>query len=134
MANIQPLTLIYGRTAGGVNVPVLVDDDGKIVTTGGSPNPFDQDLNTDDNVSFNQVTLPFTATRVVFAGASGVLSTDAGLVYNSTTDTLTAGTFIPVTTYKSVDGSSGVAAASITSGDLVGKTITVKNGLIVGYA
>ncbi len=34
----------------------------------------------------------------------------------------------------SSDGSAGLATASITSADLVGKTITVKDGLITGYA
>lgn len=53
----HPEALLFGRTSGGVNVPLRVDALGRLVTTGGSPsNPFDQDLNTTDNVTFNTVT------------------------------------------------------------------------------
>jgi hypothetical protein len=51
-ANPQPSVLLYGRTAGGDNVPVLVGTDGLLA---GGGNPFNQDLNTTDDVTFDAV-------------------------------------------------------------------------------
>ena len=54
----------------------------------------DQDLGTGDSPTFTGLTLSsLTDTRVLFAGASGVISDDAGLTYALATDILTAGTY-----------------------------------------
>jgi hypothetical protein len=50
----KPFVVLVGRTSGGDNVPVRVDDDGLLA---GGGNPFDQDLNTTDDVEFNSVTV-----------------------------------------------------------------------------
>lgn len=39
----------------------------------------------------------------------------------------------PTTGYNAVDGSAGIST-TITTGSLVGKTVTIKNGLITGFA
>lgn len=63
------------------------------------------------------------------AGAFGGTS---GLTFDGTK--LVAPTVQPSTSYKSTDGTAGKATASITTAGLVGKTITVKDGLITDFA
>jgi hypothetical protein len=48
-ASPKPGVLLFGRTAGGDNVPVLVGTDGLLA---GGGNPFDQNLSTTDSPTF----------------------------------------------------------------------------------
>jgi hypothetical protein len=57
-----PGTLLYGRTALGENLPVLVDSNGLLA---GGGNPFDQDLNTTDDVQFDALTVTSVAATTV---------------------------------------------------------------------
>lgn len=100
---IHPATLLYGRTATDENVPVLVDADGKIVTTGGNTNPFDQDLNTDDTPTLAGLTL------------TGALTLTTGVV--------TSGTYTPTRSAESnLDSNVTPTAAQYLR---VGATVTV---------
>jgi len=79
------LTLI-GQSISGVAVPGGIDHDSLLNVH--------QDVNTDASPIWVGATLSgLTATRVLFAGASGVISDDAGLTYASATNILTASTF-----------------------------------------
>lgn len=68
-----PGVLLFGRTAGGLNVPVLVDDDGFLA---GGGNPFDQLLNTDSAVAFDALTVGGFDFPAVDGNADDVLTTD----------------------------------------------------------
>ncbi len=67
----KPGVLLYGRTVAGINVPVLVDATGLLA---GGGNPFDQDLNTTDDVTFDAITATSLTASGAVQGASGVIT------------------------------------------------------------
>ena len=77
----------------------------------------------------------FTSGELLFGNGTGALLVDSGLSWDNTTKVLSV-TNIKATAiggYASSDGSTGITA-TITTASLVGKTITVKDGLITGFA
>ena len=113
----------FGNTltqpSGGVNIGMLLlgmglswDTDGYII------------------IGSNANTIFISDTSINTGGFVGIgLSTVAQL-----TDQLTvAGNIKTLSTYKSSDGSSGIST-TITTSSLAGKTITVKDGIITGFA
>lgn len=73
---------------------------------------------------FNAIPTPITTANLKIDGATG-----NGIFKG----TVTATDFVPTDNYKSVDGSAGLST-TITTTTLVGKTITIKNGIITGFA
>lgn len=68
-----------------------VNEGTSLVLSGGVLNAI-QDIRTSASPDFTGLSISgLTATRVLFAGASGVISDDAGMTYVSGTDTLTVG-------------------------------------------
>ncbi len=64
---------------------------------------------------------------------AGQFSVNGNTGATSFSGVVTADTFIPTTGYKSVDSSVGITQ-TVTTATLVGKTMTFKNGLLVGFA
>lgn len=77
------------------------------------------------------------ATTFTVSGTTSVTLPTSGTLVNSVVASLpslgTVGTLTPTGGYNAVDGSAGIST-TITSASLAGKTITVKNGLITGFA
>jgi hypothetical protein len=82
LASVSDLTSWVAGTAN--RVTVSDDGDGTITLSG------PQDIHTGASPTFTGLTLSgLTNTRVLYAGSGGVISNDAGMTYDASTDTLT---------------------------------------------
>ena len=110
MPNPKPMFLMFGRTALGVNVPVRVDAAGLLA---GGGNPFDQDLNTTDEVEFAKVVSPDIEASNLTSGKIPIASTGGKLIDGQT----------PLAGTK-------VYYVSDTSGGAVTRKLTFTNGIL----
>lgn len=74
-----------------------------------------------------------SVTSVTVAAANNGLSAAFANATSTPALIIGIGTVQPATAYNAVDGSPGIST-TVTTASLVGKTITVKNGLITGFS